>query len=487
MSNSKINTGMVRNIDVGIIQFGESYLKSADGFGTSSTRTPLSPSSDFTTSIIKDVPDSIFRAVLLVHWDNILGPRIHHVWTIDGSPNLSSSDLRCITGQVLSSEICRDVDSNFVDFKFFNLTHKEIIVPAFVFCAKGSYGLGIHSLAVVLSQSELQLYLEIHELLQRCFQRLAYKIRVILDTKVQNPSDSMDKIGLYLSDSIRFISALKKQSLAENVLLSSTAFCPDHVLEFDFLSQCIASHLMTFGRSFITGETADRINLVIHTLSLFNTVSERRCSLPINPQHPWPYHHDIYLQGFIKHVKDPIENCLPMTEILCSKYPTTVIDVSTRVVKQTLSYNEHIIHSFETLQSELISIQNGQFENVVVFDRELYPSSAYPDTLVQNFLSEMFQLPESCEVRMAFITQFHRLLYKKAECLIEQIKVESDSARNPMKASQMKKIRQDLLLNAEGDFRIIVALAEKLKPGIYCFLLGDRRVDRTVQTNVEIL
>lgn len=182
MSISKINTGMVRNMDVGIIQFGEPYLKSTDGFGTSSARTPLSPSSDFTTSIIKDVPDSIFKAVLLVHWDNILGPRIHHVWTIDGTPNLSSSDLRCITGQVLSSEICRDVDSSFVDFKFFNLTHKEIIVPAFVFCAKGSYGLGVHGLAVVLSQGELQLYLEIHELLQRCFQRLAYKIRVILDT-----------------------------------------------------------------------------------------------------------------------------------------------------------------------------------------------------------------------------------------------------------------------------------------------------------------
>ena len=43
---------------------------------------------------------------------------------------------------------------------------------------------------------------------------------------------------------------------------SDTAFYPDHVLERDFLGKCIASHLMTFGRSLVIGETADRINLV---------------------------------------------------------------------------------------------------------------------------------------------------------------------------------------------------------------------------------
>lgn len=194
MSSSKTNTGIIRNLDMGIIQFSEPYFKSTDGFGTSLARTPLSPCSNFTTSIIKDVPDSIFKAILLVHWDNILGPQIHHVWTIDGAPNVSSSDLRCITGQVLSSEICRDVNSSFVDFKFFNLTHKEIIVPAFVFSAKGSNGLGVHGLAVVLSRGELQLYLEIHDLLQNCFQRLAYKIRVILDTVCIYISKALNKI-----------------------------------------------------------------------------------------------------------------------------------------------------------------------------------------------------------------------------------------------------------------------------------------------------
>jgi len=43
---------------------------------------------------------------------------------------------------------------------------------------------------------------------------------------------------------------------------SDTAFCSEHVLEQDFLTRCVASHLMTFGKSLVVGETAERINLV---------------------------------------------------------------------------------------------------------------------------------------------------------------------------------------------------------------------------------
>ena len=54
-----------------------------------------------------------------------------------------------------------------------------------------------------------------------------------------------------------------------------------------------------------------------------------------------------------------------------------------------------------------------------------------------------------------------------------------------MKTSVLNKIRSDLHLNMEGDFRIILAIAEKLRPGIFFFLKGGRRKDLT--KNVEIL
>ena len=37
----------------------------------------------------------------------------------------------------------------------------------------------------------------------------------------------------------------------------------------------------------------------------------------------------------------------------------------------------------------------------------------------------------------------------------------------------LKKIRHDLCLPAEGDLMIVLAAAEKLKPGLYWFLMRD--------------
>ena len=54
-----------------------------------------------------------------------------------------------------------------------------------------------------------------------------------------------------------------------------------------------------------------------------------------------------------------------------------------------------------------------------------------------------------------------------------------------MKSSGLNKIRNDLHLNMEGDFRIVLAIAEKLRPGIFFFLKGGRRKDFT--KSVEIL
>lgn len=37
----------------------------------------------------------------------------------------------------------------------------------------------------------------------------------------------------------------------------------------------------------------------------------------------------------------------------------------------------------------------------------------------------------------------------------------------------MRKLRQDLCIMSDGDFRIILAAAEKLKSGLYWFLFGN--------------
>ncbi|XP_060580754.1 guanine nucleotide exchange factor C9orf72-like [Ruditapes philippinarum] len=446
--------------------------------------TPSSPSSKFTKSSLLGIDDTNipFLGVALSFWDNILGPRVRHVWHPSQRQTLQSDLLSHITSQVLSCEICRDPFKCDVDYKFYNLPHKGVIVPAFVFTAKGTHGIAVHSLFLVLPISELKFYLDIHETLTCCFQRLTGKFRVILD---KNDFDvSIDVFTRYLSECVKFLSLVHNSSLANIISISDTAFCPEHVLERDFLTRCVASHLMTFGRTLVIGETAERINLVLYTLSMFNSQPERTCSLPFCVKDPQPYHHDFFLQGLIK---EDGKSFLPMTEILASRYPTTIIDLTTRDVKQTHTYSDHILHRYETVKNELICLQYGHFEELVVLDQELHASSAYPDTLVQTFMKEIFELPESCWIREAYITQFMRMLHKRAQCLIECAKAESNDGTVPLKIQTIKKIRTDLQLHAEGDFRIVLATAEKLKPGIFCFLKSQRKAERDFTKNVEVL
>lgn len=145
--------------------------------------TPASPSSTISHSTLNGVTvaDSPFRGIALAFWDNILGPRTRHVWNINPENPLRSQLLSLITSQVLSCEICRDPYKSEIDFKFYNLPHKDVVVPSFVFSAKGQYGISVHALYVVLSITELKFYVDIHETLQCCFHRLARKLRVILE------------------------------------------------------------------------------------------------------------------------------------------------------------------------------------------------------------------------------------------------------------------------------------------------------------------
>ena len=80
---------------------------------------PLSPTSSFSVSSIGNIEHSFVDALLLCQWDNILGPRLEHVWYINGRPQPHTNILRFITGQVLSGEICRDIESSQVIHPFF--------------------------------------------------------------------------------------------------------------------------------------------------------------------------------------------------------------------------------------------------------------------------------------------------------------------------------------------------------------------------------
>nr|KAG5700798.1 hypothetical protein BaRGS_035001 [Batillaria attramentaria] len=290
-------------------------------------------------------------AVVFCHWDNILGPRLEHVWYISDRPQPHVNILRFITSQVLSGEICRELDTSHVDFKFFDIPDKGV--------------------------------------------------------------------------------------------LSYTALCPSCNLEQDFLQQAIASHLMTFGRSVVVGRVPDRVNKN----------------------------------------KDGSYD-LPIRDILYSKYPSSIIDVQKRDIRQSSSVADHPHLSHVAATEELSQLYNDR--GSASSFTSMFQSADIPETLVKTLLDELHKLPVQNGIREAFVAHFMHLLQRHALTLIKHVEVETQRGIQPLRGG-LKKLRHDLNLPLEGDLRIVVAAAEKLKPGLCHLVFGDRRHDADYLPNVTEL
>ncbi|XP_061182176.1 guanine nucleotide exchange factor C9orf72-like [Saccostrea echinata] len=468
MSSSKNIKQMIRNISAGVIQIG-SQEKAEPNEAHPGDITPLSPSSKFTESNI-DIPgQNLIKYMVLSHWDNILGPRVVHVWNM-GSGSLDLSLLSRISSQGLSGEICRDVTS-FIDHKLYEIQDADVFVTAFIFSALGITGPCVHALSIVIQKADMMFYLNIQQLFQKCFERIVGKFKVILSQV--SVDSTLEKTYKEFSDlcqqCIENIGCLKKSRFPQKILLSSTYLCPAHHLDRDFLSCCISSHLTTFGRSLVIGEKADNVNMMLKTLSLFNSPKERCCSRLVQQNESLQYHHDMWLQGQVQ-TSDHLD--LPVSEILYSEYPSTVIDLSQKMVRESPTYTDHVTYSHDQRYNELIGLQYGDTEPSIP-QGELFSLHDKSDTLVTGLLDELDKLPAECGVREAYIQQFNRSIQHKALCIIKYIEGETNSGTLPFKGD-IKKLQKDICILTEGDLRIYLSAAERLKPGLYWYLFSPK-------------
>ncbi|BFY99521.1 hypothetical protein BsWGS_02561 [Bradybaena similaris] len=441
--------------------------------------TPLSPSSGFSVSSIGNIEHSFVDALLLCHWDNILGPKMEHVWYVTGRPQPHTNILRFVTNQVLSGEICRDVHSSQVDFKFFDIPDKGVIVPSFIFSAQDSSGLSLQALALIIPNSELTLYLHQGDLIHAWLTRIVAKLRVMCVKKDFGTSGLAD-LSSWLWACMDMLSSLQEVGLPLKIELSYTAFISPQKLELEFLRQVIVSHLMTFGRSLVIGSNVDRVNMLVYTLGLFCWDSERLCSRAALRGRKWPYFQDLCVQGCLKN-EDGTKN-ISRTDLMCSRYPTTIIDVDTRDISHSSQATDHPWLSHEAAVKELQELYQGQ-EGYADRPAKLIPANNMSESLVRDLLEDVYKLPQDNGRREAFIRHFMHTLQRRAFCLIKYL--EGDNLPTSASARvNVKKLRQDLSLTLEGDWRIVLAAADKLKPGLYQLVLGDRKYDSEYLPNM---
>ena len=142
---------------------------------------PKSPSSVFTKSTLKNSKDGLISCLVLCNWDNIMGPKVRHLWMSETMDNVTMDTLVNIATHTLSGEICRDpLDSN-IDTKFYAMKEKGIIVTSVIFGAMGLHDMTVHSLSLIVPHSQMKRYLQLHELSLSWISYFIAKLRILLE------------------------------------------------------------------------------------------------------------------------------------------------------------------------------------------------------------------------------------------------------------------------------------------------------------------
>ncbi|XP_064032864.1 guanine nucleotide exchange factor C9orf72 homolog isoform X3 [Pogoniulus pusillus] len=282
---------------------------------------------------------------------------------------------------------------------------------------------------------------------------------------------------------MELLSSMKSHSVPEEIDISDTVLNDDDIGDScheGFLLNAISSHLQTCGCSVVVGSSAEKVNKIVRTLCLFLTPSERKCSRLCRNESSFKYESGLFVQGLLKDATGSF--VLPFRQVMYAPYPTTHIDVDVNTVKQMPPCHEHIYNQRRYMRSELTAFWRANSDEEISQDHIIHTDESFTpdlnvfqdilhrDTLVKAFLDQIFHLKPGLSLRSTFLAHFLLVLHRKALTLIKYIEDDTQKGKKPFKS--LRSLKVDLDLTAEGDLNIIMALAEKIKPGLHSFIFG---------------
>ncbi|XP_047381678.1 guanine nucleotide exchange factor C9orf72 homolog isoform X1 [Sciurus carolinensis] len=489
--------------------------------------------------------ESPLLAATFAYWDNILGPRVRHIWAPKTDQVLlSDGEITFLANHTLNGEILRNAESGAIDVKFFVLSEKGVIIVSLIFDGNWNGDRSTYGLSIILPQTELSFYLPLHRV---CVDRLTHIIRkgriwmhkerqeniqkIVLEGTERMEDQGQSIIPMLTGEVIpvmELLSSMKSHSVPEEIDIADTVLNDDDIGDScheGFLLNAISSHLQTCGCSVVVGSSAEKVNKIVRTLCLFLTPAERKCSRLCEAESSFKYESGLFVQGLLKDSTGSF--VLPFRQVMYAPYPTTHIDVDVNTVKQMPPCHEHIYNQRRYMRSELTAFWRATSEEDMAQDTIIYTDESFTpdlnifqdvlhrDTLVKAFLDQnaefecikmekignsknsdcfqtsaatpvcwrasvemalicilcqVFHLKPGLSLRSTFLAQFLLVLHRKALTLIKYIEDDTQKGKKPFKS--LRNLKIDLDLTAEGDLNIIMALAEKIKPGLHSFIFG---------------
>ncbi|XP_061650997.1 guanine nucleotide exchange factor C9orf72 homolog isoform X3 [Phyllopteryx taeniolatus] len=161
-------------------------------------------------------------AATFAYWDNILGPRVHHIWAPKGDHVmfLSDGDVTFLANHTLNGEILRSAECGAVDVKFFVLAEKGVIIVSLIFDGELKGDKNTYALSIILPQTELAFYLPLHTI---CVERLKHAIRKGR-IWLQKGYNIIAVLSLEIVSIMELLASMKTHSVPEDIDDSTGSF-----------------------------------------------------------------------------------------------------------------------------------------------------------------------------------------------------------------------------------------------------------------------
>ncbi|XP_026885250.2 guanine nucleotide exchange C9orf72 homolog isoform X2 [Electrophorus electricus] len=375
-------------------------------------------------------------AATFAYWDNILGPRVRHIWAPKGQGSLLLSDgeVTFLANHTLNGEILRSAESGAVDVKFFVLAEKGVIIVSLIFDGELKGDKNTCALSIILPQAELGFYLPLHSV---CVERLKHIVRKGR-IRMQKGYNIISTLTSEIVPIMELLSSMKTHNVPEEVDIKDTVLNDDDIGDScheDFLHKSISSHLQTCGCSVVVGSNPDKVNKIVLTLCLFLTPTERKCSRLCRAEGSFKYDTGLFVQGLLKDSTGSF--VLPYRQVLYSPYPSTHIDVDINTVKQMPPCHEHTYHQRRYMRAELAALWRATSEDDISSDNlfnaqdsftpdlNIFQDVMHKDTLVKSFIDEVFLLKPGLSLRSVYLSHFLLVLHRKALTLLRYIEDET--------------------------------------------------------------
>ncbi|XP_038133508.1 LOW QUALITY PROTEIN: guanine nucleotide exchange C9orf72 homolog [Cyprinodon tularosa] len=353
-------------------------------------------------------------AATFAYWDNILGPRVHHIWAPKGDQlmHLSDGEVTFLANHTLNGEILRSAVCGAVDgYNIISVLSLEIAPIMELLASMKSHSVpeDIDIKDTLLNDDDIGdschegfLHKAISSHLQTC------GCSIVVGSNPEKVNKIVRTLCLFLTPAERKCSRLCR---------ANSSFKYDTGLFVQgLLKDSTGSFVLPFRQVLYSPYPTTHIDVDINTVK----------QMP--PCHEHTFNQRRYMRSELNALwKTDSEEDIP---------PETVI------------------HTDETFTPDL-----NIFQDVM-----------HNDTLVKSFIEEVFMLKPGLSLRSTYLAQFLLLLHRKALTLLKYIEDETQKGKKPFRS--LRNLKTDLDLKLEGDLNIIMALAEKLRAGLHSFVFG---------------